>query len=138
MRTKTITVRFDTWLKLRDMRDTANVVQEGRVTYNDIVYAALEQLAMRDYANPMITGDDRNLIHEAGPFKALSLSDGTVRVEPEWQGYDGKPGYRRVTSEDDDESGGPGLLSRMACAQIVADILNNVMYAGTEGPVAGR
>lgn len=47
--------------------------------------------------------------------EVFSLSDGTMKIEPEWRGV------RIYTPED---GGGPGLLSRLAAAKWCQSLIN--------------
>ena len=67
-------------------------------------------------------------MREAGPYKVVSMADGTLRVHPEWSGADwpGRPAWMRLTEPERSEGGGPGILSRMRLAEELQDWLNAV------------
>ena len=54
-------------------------------------------------------------IKEAGPYKAVSLANGQIRITPAWPEF---PPY------NEDDGGGPGVLSRLALAGAIEALLN--------------
>ena len=55
------------------------------------------------------------LMKDAGPYKVQSCSDGSLKVYPDWPQF---PKY------NDEDGGGPGMLSRLGLAHDLEQFLN--------------
>ncbi len=68
-------------------------------------------------------------MRDAGPYRVLSSSDGTLKVYPEWHEYPGIPSWQYGELHDGDYSewpgGGPGMFSRMGLAHDLQRYLNS-------------
>lgn len=60
------------------------------------------------------------ILAASGGYKASSRADGTILVEPEWPQF---PKW------DEDEGGGPGVMSRLSVAECIEKLLNEAIRA---------
>lgn len=87
-----------------------------------------------------------SLLRDAGPFKVVSVADGSLRVEPRWSGY--RPtdctwvrDYGAAEWTDCPTCGLPhlgGFVSRMALAARLETLLNRLYREAAKPPGAKR
>ena len=64
------------------------------------------------------------LLREGGPYRVISLVDGSLSVWATWANDYGKPAWRRRDQADQETAGGPGMFSRVALADHLERWLN--------------